>query len=415
MIKAHKPLALCILASALLISGCRSVAVKEGEREEPSVSEKETLRNRTEGEGEAKRGSEEEDREGGGEEDRGELSLLFAGDIMAHDVNYRMKDYTAIWSGVKELPSSCDIAFANIEMPVDDDLPMSNYPLFNVHSNYVEAAIEGGFNVFSLVNNHTNDQGLDGIKATKKWADARSNEGGGGERGERGVWFSGLKERSTDDMSYAIISVKGFRVLFLAITEILNRGNYSSYMNFVNIDKESRGAFIEKIKALRKEVNCDIFVVSVHANVSEYVHTIAASRRAWYKELLEAGVDAVWANHPHIVQDVELYGEKIIMYACGNTISGQRPHPQFENPRNEKDWRGDGLMVKAVYGRDGGIILKKAEKYFITTYIYEGNYVVKMLDSGFILQLKNEGKTDWAAYLEERRKIMNEVRIDTRG
>src|SRR5574344_1952423 len=53
------------------------------------------------------------------------LTLLFGGDIMAHRVNFSMKDYYAIWKEVKPLVRTADFSFANIESPVDDDLTVS--------------------------------------------------------------------------------------------------------------------------------------------------------------------------------------------------------------------------------------------------------------------------------------------------
>ena len=47
-----------------------------------------------------------------------DLTLLFAGDIMAHTPNFNMKDYDKIWEAISSLVSSCDLSFANIESPV---------------------------------------------------------------------------------------------------------------------------------------------------------------------------------------------------------------------------------------------------------------------------------------------------------
>lgn len=343
------------------------------------------------------------------------LTCLFAGDIMAHNVNYRIKDYSVIWDGIREEVSSCALSFANIEMPVDDSRPMSTYPEFNVHSPYTEAAIAAGFNVFSLVNNHTNDQGIGGMEATAKWAQTVAEASA---QSRRRVYFSGLKDSGTSPMSFAVIKEGGLTVLFLAVTEILNRREHKERMNYVGTNKEARAKFVEDIKALRKNNPCDIFVLAVHADVAEYVHTISASRKEWYKELLEAGADAVWANHPHIVQDVEIEGNKIVMFACGNVISGQRSRPQFSAPRTERDWTGDGLMMKVVFKKAAEgeeCKIDKAVPLFITTYITpKGEYVVKMLDDKTIQSFKDDGQTKWASYLEERKKILAEVKVDTK-
>ena len=101
-------------------------------------------------------------------ENKKELTLLFAGDIMAHSVNYRISDYSKIWRDVQYLIEPADLAFGNIEAPIDTTQETQNYPNFNMSLEYVPAAIDAGFDVFSLCNNHTNDQNLNGIKETEK-------------------------------------------------------------------------------------------------------------------------------------------------------------------------------------------------------------------------------------------------------
>ena len=90
---------------------------------------------------------------------------------MAHKPNFNMRGYNKIWESISGTVQSADLAFANIEAPVSKDLPYSSFPNFNMHPEYPEAAVSAGFNVFSLVNNHTNDQGLEGMRATAKWAE----------------------------------------------------------------------------------------------------------------------------------------------------------------------------------------------------------------------------------------------------
>ena len=91
------------------------------------------------------------------DEPNDEIKLLFAGDIMAHTNNYHISSFDKIWRDVKYLIDGNDLVFANIEAPVDTTKPVSSYPNFNMPQNYVQAAVDAGFNVFSLCNNHSND------------------------------------------------------------------------------------------------------------------------------------------------------------------------------------------------------------------------------------------------------------------
>ena len=104
--------------------------------------------------------------------DKDTINLLFAGDIMAHSVNYYITSYEKIWRDVKHLISEPDLAFANIEAPIDTTRSASSYPSFNMTQKYVQAAVDAGFDVFSLCNNHTNDQYKNGILETIKTTQA---------------------------------------------------------------------------------------------------------------------------------------------------------------------------------------------------------------------------------------------------
>ena len=91
------------------------------------------------------------------------LVLTFGGDIMAHTPNFSMADYSMIYADIEEIIQNDDLTFANLETPVHDGRPYENYPTFNVQPPYAQAAIDAGFDVFSLANNHSNDQGLEGM------------------------------------------------------------------------------------------------------------------------------------------------------------------------------------------------------------------------------------------------------------
>ena len=344
------------------------------------------------------------------------LSLIFAGDIMAHTPNYKNTDYARIWRDVAPLVSSGNLSFANVEAPVANSLPWSTYPQFNMHSEYVEAAIAAGFNVFSLANNHTNDQYLEGIKETKKYFDSH-----------KGIWTCGLKEKSGDALTYKIIEKKGWKVLFVAITEILNQNDYSSYIDYYPSTEKKRAQLMEELKDLQERSKCDLFVLSIHTDEPEYVLKITENHRNFYKKLIEeCKADIIWANHPHIVKPFEEtaassyytknLGQKerkaFIMYSNGNTISAQRTNPQFAAPETARDNTGDGLILKmkAEKKSDGSVIFSGYEPHLITTYITPSwQFVIKKLDDDFIKTLDRAEIVNWAKYLTERKKIMEKV------
>lgn len=348
------------------------------------------------------------------------LTLLFAGDIMAHRPNYSMKNYSKIWKDIKPLVSGADFSFANIEAPVNKNLPFSPYPDFNMQPSYPEAAIDAGFNVFSLVNNHTNDKGLEGIKETRKWGEKIEEDS---KLSERPVYFCGINKSPGEKISYKIIRKGNWKILFVAVTEILNRPDYRSYLNYVVASKKNWEEFSEYLVQIRKENPCDLMILSIHTDEPEYILSAGQKRKSYYRSLISKGVDVIWSNHPHIVREREFFGENetkllknAIIYGNGNTISGQRREPDFKNPENPRDDTGDGMILKIVFQKNSRqeTSIEKIETHFITTYINTAwEFVIKFLDDDFIRYLEDIGRTEWAEYIQARKKITENIKETT--
>ncbi len=368
------------------------------------------------------------------------ISLLFAGDIMAHAVNYKYSDFNLIWQDVKPLISSGDLSFANIEAPVNDAMEWSTYPKFNMHSQYVNAAIDAGFNVFSLANNHSNDWSLDGINATKAYFSLRND-----------VWACGLKSNLEEKLKGQVINKNGWKILFVAYTELLNSNDSSQWIDY--FPPKKRETLVEQLKKLYSLNSPDIFVVSIHTSEEEYNQSISESHKKFYRQIIEeCGVDVVWANHPHVYKKFEevnvpsasgnsgLNKTAFIMYANGNTISGQRYSPSLTKTHTTRDGTGDGLIVKLYFeketlgtqasatvknakvkdnvvslaenakaqrqGNSTVVKLKKVEPRFITSYILPtGQIVVRLCNDDFIKSLSRSGLFTWANYVQLRKNL----------
>ena len=353
--------------------------------------------------------------------DKDTINLMFAGDIMAHSVNYYITTYEKIWRDVKHLISEPDLAFANIEAPIDTTKSASSYPNFNMTQKYVQAAVDAGFDVFSLCNNHTNDQYKNGILETIKTT--KSITQNTLEQSNHQIYFSGIKDSPKAPLTYNYFDSGNWKILFLPITELLNRPDASDYINFIKPDDDSRKAFIKYVRELRAANPCDLFIISIHTSEPEYTRHITDKQDEFYRNLLDAGADVVWANHAHIIKDRKIIvnttggNDKLIMYANGNTISGQRTKPELtsKNPTGERDNTGDGLFYNVTFHRekDGSVKIKKCEPQFITTYINTANeYVIKPLNQDFVDYLYDVPRTNWAKYIERRIKINKDATKD---
>jgi poly-gamma-glutamate synthesis protein (capsule biosynthesis protein) len=279
------------------------------------------------------------------------LTLTFAGDIMAHTVNSAMPDYGRIYESIAPVLREDDLTFGNLEVPIVDNLPFSTYPRFNTHSPYLAAAIAGGFDVFSLANNHANDQGVVGTAGTLSALESAGN----------GAYWSGLRKNSGDAIEPVLIKSKGWKILFLAVTEILNSYDAAGKnVYYVAPRPESRAAFIDRIRAMRGKYQPDAFILSLHSDEPEYVRTANDEKKSWFRELSLAGVDVVWGHHPHVMQPWESVqsprttgmSESVFMYSQGNFISGQRENPDLKNPKGLREYTGDAVLLRLTLERE---------------------------------------------------------------
>ena len=389
------------------------------------------------------------------------LRLLFAGDIMAHTQNFAMKDYSLIWDDVRDMVQDADYSFANLEAPVDKSKPFESYPTFNMQPSYPAAALDAGFNLISLANNHSNDQGSQGIKATARWAaqiegrapdkeafqgqkadangkafqaqnpaqtksegkaktraQTKSQKAFQAQNAARPVFFSGITEGG--QMSFRQFHWHEYKIAFIAVTELLNTWKNYEEINYVPPTKKGRAAFVQKIGAMKEALQPDLFIVSVHTSEEEYVLTVLPEVQKFYKDLLAAGADIVVSNHPHVVRPVELVGQKAdkkirkaIIYANGNTISGQRRLLNYEEPEQIWNYTGDGRLFEMELAIDEkGFFALNYKTTFITAFTPQGERspVIKRLDENFIKTLSENGQEKDSKYYQARLDALKKIK-----
>lgn len=291
------------------------------------------------------------------------LLLSFTGDIMAHKNNYIMEDYNDIYTGVKELFLQDDLSFANLEFPVYEAVPMSTFPMFNVHPPYVEAGIDAGLDVFSMANNHSTDKGPDGVIATYEVMEQFAEE--------RGIAFSGIRNDAEQPFVPVVIEKKGWRIGFLAVTQWLNTywgGDYAHYLHYQ--EDELRQAFFQLLD--EHSGACDLFILSFHGGV-EYATVASPEKIQFFDECLKHGVDIIWSHHPHVLQpwhfDRDTEGGKLIIYSAGNFISGQTWFIDARKPDHPRTYTGDGAVFRVwIQDIEGTYKIHSVEPIPVTNY-----------------------------------------------
>lgn len=253
------------------------------------------------------------------------LRLGFVGDIMQHRAQAE-SDFTASYASVRPVIEHFDLAVGNLEFPVDPTLPVgppTGSVQFNGSPDHLDALRNAGFDVLSTSNNHSFDQGLEGLTAT---LDALA------ERGIVGVGAS----VSGDLNALQVVEAGGLRIGFVGYTFSPNsyeddQGDIDYWpadwpiheLNFVDWTAEFRaeGTALFATHARRsKAESVDLLVALVHWG-EEWHFQPSADQRLAAHDMVDAGFDLVIGGHSHVLNPPELYRGGLIAYSLGNFIS----------------------------------------------------------------------------------------------
>jgi poly-gamma-glutamate synthesis protein (capsule biosynthesis protein) len=245
---------------------------------------------------------------------RSDLSILAVGDVnLGRDLGQRLLagevDFPFV--NVRAEISGAGIAFANLESPLSDQKGTtegsSNY-VFTGPPEGADALQRAGFDVVSTANNHAWDFGERAMLETL--ANLR----------RVGIMAVGTGPSLDEAYRAVVIESGGWRVGFIAVTHVFN----------APIDESPAREHVAwadpvivpvKIRELRGQ-GVDFVVLSYHGGI-EYSPAAADDTREFAHLAIDAGADIVIGHHPHVVQNVEWYKGRPILYSLGNFVFRQ--------------------------------------------------------------------------------------------
>jgi poly-gamma-glutamate capsule biosynthesis protein CapA/YwtB (metallophosphatase superfamily) len=310
------------------------------------------------------------------------VSLLFAGDVMAHKKQIdchrfgAVYDFTDDYIYIQEIISAADIAVVNLETPMTGEGPYAGYPHFNAPDSLADALLYAGVDVIATANNHALDQGIDGAIRTCSFLRNAGFEVVGTDSGEGGTKYA-LRERN------------GIRVGFVNFTNSLNEGYPEEAMPYVNClhdaDGTERGyqALERQIASLRA-LGADFIVVYMHWG-NEYQLQANEAQEAMAKTIADMGADLIIGSHPHVLQNVAEYTSPftgktvLIYYSLGNLVSNQ---PYGYGPGRGNCETGALALIRLARLGTGSVGIDAAG--YLTTYVLKPDVVHEYVVDGQI-------------------------------
>ncbi len=237
-------------------------------------------------------------------------------------------------SEVSDLFKNDDITIADCENVYSDkDLPISEKGQskdpnieaywFKTKAKNAQILKAGGIEYVSIDNNHIEDYGDKGHEDTRKALDKVGVDWG---EQNRIIYYE--KE--------------GYTIGVIGITMYT---------------EQSVPAIKQHIKKASKE--SDYQIVYFHGG-TEAIHEPEAWKVASCHKLIDAGADLVIGDHPHVLQPLEKYKGKTIIYSMGNFVFGGNRHPENRT-----------MIYRHTLSIDDGKVKEEKGK-IIPCYVYTG-------------------------------------------
>ena len=200
--------------------------------------------------------------------------------------------YSWAFSGISDILAQDDMTLVNFEGTLTESGGTKD-KLYNFKgpAEYVNMLTFGSVEAVNIANNHILDYGRQGKDDT-----IRALE-------EAGILVSG-------EGMPAVYEVNGVKIGLI--------GNTFPYNN-------ARRDISRDVKKLREQ-GCRIIIASFHWG-SEYDVKYTQEQRKIGRAAINAGADIVIGHHPHVVQGIELYKGKYILYSLGNLVFGGNTSP----------------------------------------------------------------------------------------
>ena len=235
----------------------------------------------------------------------------------------------------KELQTA-DITVGSLDTSLSDEShPMHCPESMNLisPSHMVEGLQYAGFDVVTIATNHAKDCGEKGFDCNNKaLLDSI------GTLTTAGIQPVGAGKNLQESRLPVIMERNGIRFAFLGIDQI-NERVWATENNPGAAPLSA--AYIEKIKSQISSAQeiADVVIVMPHWGVENNLEPEDA-QRVWAKEFINAGASLVIGNHPHIIQPMEIFSDKLIFYSLGNFIFDQEYNFQRESIVVEVDFIG---------------------------------------------------------------------------
>lgn len=239
------------------------------------------------------------------------VHLHFAGDtIFSGSVASKLakEGYHYPYEHVHALFSNDDLSVLNLETPVTErGTPAEDKSfVFKAPPKALPSMHKAGVDAVNLANNHTLDQGVEGLLDTlKHLKDSK-------------IHFFGAGKNKQDAYAPLYLERKGIKIALCGFSRVIPQADWAAGKNKPGLAVAYDPA--EAVKAVQgARQNADLVIVVAHWG-KERTTKLEKHQTSLAHAFVDAGADLIIGGHPHVLQGLEQYKGKWIAYSTGNFI-----------------------------------------------------------------------------------------------
>ena len=239
------------------------------------------------------------------------LSIVFTGDILLdrgvrrvinqHGVGHLFSD------GIDSVFRSAQLVVGNLECPATKiDAPVFKRFIFRGEPEWLDTLRQHGITHLNLANNHSIDQGREGLLDTRRNIIAA------------GMVPMGAGENMQQASEPVLLASEPRNVWFVPSLRLALE-NYAYLPDKPCVSQEPMDSLIRRVHRLRQEDSTAVIIVSLHWG-GEHTLKPVPRQRLEAHQLILAGANALICHHTHTLQTIETFMGKPIYYSIGNFI-----------------------------------------------------------------------------------------------
>ena len=255
------------------------------------------------------------------------LTILFTGDILLdRGVRYYLEHggmRRVIPDETADFLRSADVVVGNLECPATTvQAPAFKRYVFRGDPQWLDSLRAYGFTHLNLANNHSVDQGRQGLRDTREnilkaglipiGADSTMNAAS-----------SPLPFREGSGVGCTGVGLLGPRPIYLLASNRLPLESFAYLPDRESVSQEPFDSLLNRVKAIKMVDSIAVVIVNLHWGAEHTLRPLPQQRLEAHA-LIDAGADVIIGHHTHTLQTSETYRGKPIFYSIGNFIFDQQ-------------------------------------------------------------------------------------------